>query len=403
MLLKDTGRTVQEIKDLTAKYMIETYKRFDFICERAEGHYLYAENGDRYLDFYGGVAVNNTGNCHPKVVAAIQEQAATLIHTFNYPYTIPQALLSERVCEALGYDKIFYQNSGTESNEAMIKLARKYGIEKYGPNRFHIITGKGSFHGRTFGSLSATGQVGNVLQNNFGPMLEGFTYAEYGNLADYESKITKDTIAIMIEPIQAEGGVVVPTKEFIQGLAALCKKHELLFLCDEIQTGWCRTGELMGYMLYDVKPDIISMAKGIGGGMPIGAICTTKEIAETFSLGTHGTTYGGNVVCCAAAHAQVGVLLDENFAGKAKEVGAYFKEKLNSLPKLKEVRGHGLLVGAELTDPIAVAVKEECIRRKLLTTAIGTNIIRMVPPLTVTKAECDEVVATLTAAINAVS
>jgi len=394
---------VQEIKDLTAKYMIETYKRFDFICERAEGHYLYAENGDRYLDFYGGVAVNNTGNCHPKVVAAIQEQAATLIHTFNYPYTIPQALLSERVCEALGYDKIFYQNSGTESNEAMIKLARKYGIEKYGPNRFHIITGKGSFHGRTFGSLSATGQVGNVLQNNFGPMLEGFTYAEYGNLADYESKITKDTIAIMIEPIQAEGGVVVPTKEFIQGLAALCKKHELLFLCDEIQTGWCRTGELMGYMLYDVKPDIISMAKGIGGGMPIGAICTTKEIAETFSLGTHGTTYGGNVVCCAAAHAQVGVLLDENFAGKAKEVGAYFKEKLNSLPKLKEVRGHGLLVGAELTDPIAVAVKEECIRRKLLTTAIGTNIIRMVPPLTVTKAECDEVVATLTAAINAVS
>ena len=402
MLLKDVGMSAQQIKDLTNKYMIETYKRFDFVCERAEGHYLYADNGDRYLDFYGGVAVNNAGNCHPKVVAAVQEQVAQLMHTFNYPYTIPQALLAERVCEALGYDKIFYQNSGTESNEAMIKLARKYGIDNFGPNKYHILTGKGSFHGRTYGSLAATGQVGNVLQKNFGPMLDGFTYCEYGNLADYEKNITENTIAILIEPIQAEGGVIVPTKEFVQGLAGLCKKHGLLLLSDEIQTGWCRTGKVMGYEHYDVKPDIISMAKGIGGGMPIGGICTTNELAKTFGLGEHGTTYGGNVVCCAAAYAQVGVLLEENFAGKAHEIGTYFMEKLAKMPRVKEVRGKGLLVGVQLDGDISVAVKEQGIKRKLLTTSIGTSIVRMVPPLTVTKAECDEAVAILTEAINAV-
>ncbi|MCL2856754.1 MAG: acetylornithine transaminase [Oscillospiraceae bacterium] len=402
MQLKDVGKTAQQIKDLTNKYMIETYKRFDFVCEKAEGHYLYADNGDRYLDFYGGVAVNNAGNCHPKVVAAVQEQVAQLMHTFNYPYTIPQALLAERVCTALGYDKIFYQNSGTESNEAMIKLARKYGIDNFGPNKYHILTGKGSFHGRTYGSLAATGQVGNVLQKNFGPMLEGFTYCEYGNLADYEKNITKDTIAILIEPIQAEGGVIVPTKEFIQGLAGLCKKHGLLLLSDEIQTGWCRTGKVMGYEHYDVKPDIISMAKGIGGGMPIGAICTTNELAKTFGLGEHGTTYGGNVVCCAAAYAQVGVLLEENFAAKAQEVGDYFMGILAKMPRVKEVRGKGLLVGVQLDADIGAAVKEAGIKRKLLTTSIGTSIIRMVPPLTVTKAECDEAAAILTEAIKSV-
>ena len=402
MLLKDTGKTAQDIKALTDKYLIETYKRFDFVCEKAEGHYLYADNGDKYLDFYGGVAVNNAGNCHPKVVAAIQEQAAQLIHTFNYPYTIPQALLAERVCQALGYDKIFYQNSGAESNEAMIKLARKYGIEKYGPNKYHILTGKGSFHGRTYGALAATGQPGGVLQNNFGPMLEGFTYCEYGNLADYEKNITKDTVAILFEPIQAEGGVIVPQKEFIQGLADLCKKHGLLLLSDEIQTGWCRTGEVMGYMHFGVKPDIISMAKGIGGGMPIGAICTTNEIAQVFGLGAHGTTYGGNVVCCAAAYAQVGVLLEENFAAKAKEIGNYFMEKLATMPRVKEVRGKGLLVGVQLDGDISAQVKEEGIKRKLLTTSIGTNIVRMVPPLTVTKAECDTAVEVLTQAIKTV-
>ncbi|MCL2617933.1 MAG: acetylornithine/succinylornithine family transaminase [Defluviitaleaceae bacterium] len=402
MQLKDTGKSAQEIKDIVSKYMVETYKRFDFICEKAEGHYLYAENGDKYLDFFGGVAVNNTGSCNPKVVAAVKEQVEQVMHTFNYPYTVPQAMLAERVCTTLGFDKIFYQNSGTEANEAMIKMARKYGIEKKGPNAYHIITGKGSFHGRTFGALSATGQPGTVLHNNFGPMLEGFTYAEFGNLAEYESQITENTCAIMFEPIQAEGGVKVPTKEFIQGLEALCKKHNLLLLADEIQTGWCRTGETMGYMNFGVKPDIISMAKGIGGGMPIGAICCNDEVASVFTLGTHGTTYGGNSVCCAAAYAQVGVLMDDNYSAKAKEMGAYIMEKLQSVPKLKEVRGYGLLIGVELTEAISVQVKEEAIKRKLLTTSIGTNIVRLTPPLTITKAECDEAVNILTEAINAI-
>ena len=403
MLLKDTGRSAQDIKDIVGKYMIETYKRFDFIAERAEGHYLYTETGEKYLDFYGGVAVNNIGSCHPKVVEAIREQAGQVIHTFNYPYTIPQALLAERVCEALGFDKIFYQNSGTEANEAMIKLARKYGIEKYGPNRYEIITGKGSFHGRTFGSLTATGQPDGVLHKNFGPMLPGFKYATYGDLKAFEDAIDENTVGILLEPIQAEGGVMVPTTEFMKGIEALCKKHGLLLMCDEIQTGWCRTGEVMGYMNYGIKPDMISMAKGIGGGMPIGALCTTNELAEVFNAGAHGTTYGGNAVCCAAAYAQVGVLLDEDYAGKAKEVGNYFMEKLKTMPRVKDVRGMGLLVGVELDGPIAAEVKEIAIKHKLLTTSIGASIIRMVPPLTISKEDCDEAIRVLTIAINEVA
>jgi acetylornithine/N-succinyldiaminopimelate aminotransferase len=403
MLLKDINKTPQQIKDLVNKYMIETYKRFDFICEKAEGNYLIAENGDKYLDFYGGVAVNSVGSCHPKVVAAIQEQATHVIHTFNYPYTIPQALLSEKICTTLGYDKVFYQNSGTEANEAMIKLARKYGIEKYGPERYHIICGVGSFHGRTYGALTATGQPNSVLHNNFGPLLPGFTYAEFNNLAAYEAQITENTLAILIEPIQAEGGVRVPSQEFIDGITALCKKHNLLLLADEIQTGWCRTGEIMGYMNYGIKPDIVSMAKAMGGGMPIGAIVTSDEIAKVFGLGSHGTTYGGNAVCCAASLASINVLLEENYAQKAKEVGNYFMEQLKTLPNVKDVRGKGLLVAVEFNDAIGVAVKEECIKLKLLTTSIGTSIIRMVPPLSVTKEDCDAAVKILAEAVKKVS
>jgi acetylornithine/N-succinyldiaminopimelate aminotransferase len=402
MRLKDTGRSAADIKALIGKYLIETYERYDFICERAEGVYLYDEKGEAYLDFYGGIAVNSAGNRNPKVVAAAKEQLDQVIHTFNYPYLIPQALLAEKICGALGYEKIFYQNSGAEANEAMIKMARKHGIETYGPNRYHIVTAKDSFHGRTFGALSATGQPDSVCHRGFGPMLPGFSYAEFNNLDDFASQVTENTIAVMLEPIQGEGGVHEATPEFLQGIRKLCDEKKMLLLLDEIQTGWCRTGEVMCYMHYGVKPDIVSMAKALGGGFPISAICTSGGIAKAFNMGSHGTTYGGNSVCCAAALAQVTELLDNNLAAKARETGDYFMEKLRALPRVKGVRGKGLLVGAELDGPIGLAVKHNCLDRKLLVTLIGDRLIRMIPPLTVTRADCDKAAAILAESIAAV-
>lgn len=391
MKLKDTGVTKEDIKEKVKKYMIETYERFDFIAETAKDMYLYDEEGTPYLDFYAGIAVNSAGNCNQKVVDAIREQAAQLIHTFNYPYTIPQALLAEKICTTIGMDKIFFQNSGAEANEAMIKMARKYGVETYNADRFEIITAKMSFHGRTFGSMSATGQPHNPCQIGFGDMTPGFKYAEYNNLKSFEEAVTDKTIAIMIEPVQGEGGVHPATKEFMTGLRKLCDERGMLLLLDEIQTGWCRTGEVMSFMNYGVKPDIVSMAKAMGGGMPIGAICAREEVAKVFTTGSHGTTYGGNPVSCAASFAQITELLDRNLAGNAKEMGAYFMELLKTLPHVKEVRGQGLLVGVEFDDSINAAdVKHGCLDRKLLLTSIGARIIRMVPPLILTKEDCDK-------------
>ena len=250
MRLKETGLTAEELKDLVKKYMVETYARYDFVAERAEGMYLYDENGEAYLDFYGGVAVNSPGNRNPKVVAAVKDQVDDIMHTFNYPYTVPQALLAKKICDTIGMDKIFYQNSGTEANECMIKMARKYGIENYGPNRYEIITAKQGFHGRTFGSMGATGQPDSAIQKDFGPMVPGFVYAEYNNLEDFASKVTENTIAIMIEPVQGEGGVHPATQEFVEGLRKLCDENEMLLLFDEVQTGWGRTGSIMAYMGY---------------------------------------------------------------------------------------------------------------------------------------------------------
>ena len=318
MKLKDTGLTFQDIKDKVNKYMIETYERFDFLAETAEGMYIYDENKTPYLDFYAGIAVNSAGNCNPKVVAAAKDQLDDIMHTFNYPYTIPQALLAEKVCETIGMDKIFYQNSAC----------------------------------------------------------------------------TENTIAIMVEPVQGEGGVHPATMEFMQGLRKFCDDNDMLLLIDEVQTGWCRTGAVMSYMNYGIKPDIVSMAKALGGGMPIGAICATAEVAKAFTAGSHGTTFGGHPVSCAAALAEVNELLDRDLAGNAKKVGDYFAAKLEKLPHVKEVRHQGLLVGVEFDDTIGgVDVKHGCLDRHLLITAIGAHIIRMIPPLIVTEEECDKAVA----------
>ena len=391
MKLSETGLTAQDIKDKVNKYMIETYERFDFLAETAKDQYIYDEKGEPYLDFYAGIAVNSAGNCNEKVVEAVISQTKELMHTFNYPYTIPQALLAEKVCTTIGMDKIFFQNSGTEANEAMIKMARKYGIEKYGPEKYHIVTAKMGFHGRTFGAMSATGQPDNGCQIGFGPMTYGFSYAPYNDLQAFKDACTENTIAIMIEPVQGEGGVHPATYEFMTGLRSFCDEKGMLLLIDEVQTGWCRTGNIMSYMNYGIKPDIVSMAKALGGGMPIGAICAREEVAKAFSPGSHGSTFGGHPVSCAAALAQINEMLDRKLDKNAREMGTYFAEKLKKLPHVKEVRGQGLLVGVEFDDSInGVDVKHECLHRHLLLTAIGEHIIRMVPPLIITEADCDK-------------
>ena len=397
MRLKDTGLTAQELKDIVNKYMVETYERYDFIAERAEGMYLYDEEGNAYLDFYGGVAVNSAGNRNPKVVAAIKDQVDDIMHTFNYPYTIPQALLAKKICDTIGMDKIFYQNSGTEANECMIKMARKYGVDNFGPGKYHA---KQGFHGRTYGAMSATGQPDNAIQMGFKPMLPGFSYAEFNNLEDFASKITENTIAIMIEPVQGEGGVRPATQEFIEGLRKLCDEKGLLLLFDEVQTGWGRTGAPMAFMGYGVKPDAVSMAKAVGGGMPLAACCASAKVAKAFTAGTHGSTYGGHCVACAAGLAAVTEILDNNLSENAKVMGDYMKAELAKLPHVVEARGRGLLVGCEYDIPIAVDVKHGCLDRMALITAIGNKVNRMIPPLVVTKKQIDELIGIMRESIE---
>lgn len=404
MKLKNTGLTSQDIKNKVNTYMVETYERFDFVADSAKDMYIYDEDGEGYLDFYAGIAVNSVGNCNPKVVSAVIEQAQELMQTFNYPYTVPQALLAEKVCTSIGMDKIFFQNSGAEANEAMIKMARKYGVEKYGIHKYNIVTANMSFHGRTFGAMSATGQPDNACQIGFGDMTPGFAYAEYNNLEAFKAACNENTIAIMIEPVQGEGGVNPATYEFMQGLREFCDEKGLLLLLDEVQTGWCRTGAVMSYMNYGIKPDIVSMAKAMGGGMPIGAICAKAEVARAFTKGSHGTTFGGHPVCCAASLAAVNELLDKDLAGNAKRMGAYFMNLLKKLPHVKEVRGQGLLVGVEFEDGISSTdVKHACFDRKLLITAIGSSVIRMVPPLIVTEDDCDKAFAIIKESVEAVA
>ena len=395
MLLQETGMTRQEVKDTIDKYMIGIGERFDLVAERGKDMYVYDADGTKYLDFYAGIAVSSAGNCNEKVVQAVQEQVAELIHASNYPYSIPQAKLAKLICENIGMDRIFFQNSGTEANEAMIKMARKYGVEKYGPEHYHIITAKNSFHGRTYGALRATGQPDNGCQIGYHPILPGFTYAEYNNLESFKAACTENTIAIMVEPVQGEGGVYPATEEFLQGLRKLCDERGMLLLFDEVQTGWGRCGELMAYMSYGVKPDIVTMAKAMGGGMPIAAICATEEAAQALNPGSHGSTYGGNPVCCAASCAEITEIIERKLPERAKEMGAYFMEQLHTLSGVKEVRGRGLLVGVEFEQPIAFDVKHGCFDHKLLITAVSKNIIRIVPPLIVEKTDCDEAIRIL--------
>ncbi|MDE6761597.1 MAG: aspartate aminotransferase family protein [Lachnospiraceae bacterium] len=395
MKAKDYGLTKQNIIEMSDQYMLNIGYRFPIVAEEAKGVLVKDMDGDEYLDFYAGIAVNSTGNCNERVVAAIREQAGQVMHTSLYPYSVPQALLAKLICETIGMDRIFFQNSGTEANEAMIKMARKYGIEHFGEDHYHIVTARKSFHGRTYGAMSATGQPDNGCQIGFKPMLPGFDYAEYNDLESFQAACTENTIAIMVEPVQGEGGVYPATKEFLQGLRKLCDERGMLLLFDEVQTGWCRCGETMAFMHYGVKPDAVTMAKAMGGGLPIGALAATQKCANALNPGSHGSTYSGNPVCCAASYAQITELLERNLAKNAQEMGSYFMEQLKNLPHVKEVRGLGLLVGMELEDIDAVQVKVKAMEKKLLVTATSDRIIRMVPPLIITKEDCDKAAAIL--------
>ncbi|MBR6222198.1 MAG: acetylornithine/succinylornithine family transaminase [Lachnospiraceae bacterium] len=403
MRLKDTGMTHEEFTATVEKYMMNLAPRFDLIADTAKGMSVFDENGDEYLDFYGGIAVSSAGNCNPKVVDAICMQALELIHGSNYPYTVPQGMLAKLICETLSYEKIWFQNSGAEANEAMIKLARKYGTDHYGENRYKIVTALNSFHGRTMATLTATGQPGTGIQNGFGPLVPGFSYAEFNNLESFKDACDEDTIAIMLEPVQGEGGVFPATEEFMKGIRELCDEKKMLLLFDEVQTGWGRLGSTMGYERFGVKPDIVSMAKAMGGGMPIGAICTSEEIAKSF-IGAHGSTYAGNPICAAASYAQIKEILDYHLPQNALAKGKYFMKKATELPHVKEVRGLGLLMGIELEPEVSAAeVKHECMERKMLITAMGHNTLRLVPPLIVSEAECDHALGILKDAISAVA
>jgi acetylornithine/N-succinyldiaminopimelate aminotransferase len=369
------------------KAVMETYKRLGIAPTGGEGSWLYDDEGNRYLDFIAGIATNSLGHGHPALVRAVKEQAEKLIHCSNL-YEIPiQAEVAGMLAEATGFDKVFFCNSGTESVEAAIKLARKHARTEHGPEKIEILSFTKSFHGRTYGGLSATGQP--ALQEGFGPMLEGFVHAPYGDLEAAKALVGPQTAAIIVEPIQGEGGVNVPPEGFLQGLRELCDEHSALLIFDEVQTGAGRTGHLYAFQGIGVVPDVLTSAKGLGGGVPVGAMLTKEEYAS-LGPGNHGSTFGGNPLAMAAVRAVLGVVDDPGFLEEVRVKGTIL---MNALGKLAEgvpgaeVRGEGLLIGVELGPEVAPRVFEHCLENGLLVNLIGGSTIRLAPPLTVTRTE----------------
>ena len=378
------------------KIIMKTYGRYPIVPVRGEGCRVWDADGKSYLDFLAGVAVNNLGHCHPRVVQAIQEQAATLIHCSNYYHIPSQIELAELLCGRSFADRAFFCNSGAEANEAAIKLARKYSRETFGPERFEIITAAESFHGRTMATVSATGQ--EKVQRFFDPLLHGFKHVPFNDAAAIDAAVTPQTCAVMLEPIQGEGGVNVPDSNYLREVRAICDRHGLLLILDEVQTGLGRTGRLFAHEHFGMAPDIMTLAKALAGGAPIGAMLAREQYAAAFSPGTHGSTFGGNPLMTAAALAAVNALLDEGLLARATAMGAYLVAKLEGLKArhaiVEEVRGIGLMVGMKLSIPGGEIVKQGHARGLLLNVTHDT-VLRFVPPLVVTEAEIDEAVAIL--------
>jgi len=378
------------------KYIMKTYGRYPIVPVRGEGCRLWDADGKEYLDFLGGVAVNNLGHCHPKVVAALQKQAAELIHCSNY-YQIPQQIeLAELLCNNSFADKAFFCNSGAEANEAAIKLARKYSRDTFGPERYEIITAADSFHGRTMATVSATGQ--EKVQRFFDPLLHGFKHVPFNDVAALEAAVTSTTCAVMLEPIQGEGGVNMPSPGYFQAVREICDRYGLLLIFDEVQVGMGRTGKLFAYEHFDVTPDIMTLAKALAGGAPIGTMLAKDKFAVAFVPGTHGSTFGGNPLVCAAAIATVRTILEDGLLNRCEEIGEYLVSELEALQHkyhtVKEVRGIGLMIGMALHIPASDIVKMGHERGVLLNVTHDT-VLRFVPPLIVTKQEIDAMIAIL--------
>lgn len=384
------SQTSQEIIDLNNQYLCQTYARFPVAFVRGEGCRLWDAEGKEYLDLFASLAVMNLGQCHPAVVKAVQEQVATLTHISNLHHTVPQARLAELLCKNSFGDKVFFCNSGAEANEAAIKLARKYGVDKR-DGRYEILTALGSFHGRTMATIAATGQ--EKVRQGFGPVLAGFRYVAYDDLAAMEAAVSDKTVAILVEPIQGEGGVVMPQPGYLKGLRDICDRHGLLLIADEVQVGIGRTGKLFAYEHSGIEPDIMPLAKALGGGIPIGAMVARAEVAESFSLGSHGSTFGGNAVACAAGVAVIETLLNAGVLENCQKMGAYFFSKLQALKEqfsfITEVRGQGLILGAELNREGA-GIASTCLEEGLLINCAAGKVLRFIPPLIITKDQIDQ-------------
>ena len=372
------------------RYVLQTYDRYPVVLVRGEGCRVWDVEGREYLDFVGGIAVLSLGHSHPRIVAAIKEQAERLLHVSNLYYTLPQVELARRICENSFGEKVFFCNSGAEANEAAIKLARKYAKLHLGPERYEIITMENSFHGRTLATLTATAQ--EKFHKGFEPLVPGFRYCPFNDLEAVARAIGPRTCAVMVEPIQGEGGVNVPSEDYLRGLRELCDEKGVLLIYDEVQTGMGRTGRLFAYEHYGAPPDIMTLAKALGGGIPIGAMVTTDKVAQGFSAGDHASTFGGNPLAARAACTVFDVLLGEGVLENCQRMGEYLMEGLEVLkdkyPSVVDVRGKGLLVGMELRGR-AKEVALSCLKRGVLINNIGDRVLRFAPPLIVGKGEID--------------
>lgn len=386
--------------DETEKYYLPVFGRYPLVIDHGKGCKLYDAEGNTYIDFLAGIAVNALGHAHPAMVKAISDQAAKVMHCSNLYYTEIQAKAVKIIAEVSGFDRVFLANSGAEANEGALKLARKYGVAK-APTKFKIISADDSFHGRTFDTLAATGH--DYYHVGYGPLSPGHEFVPYGDIAALEAKMDDDVCAVFLEPIQGEGGVHVPPEGYLQKVRELCDKHDALLMFDEVQTGVGRTGKWFAYMQSGVKPDVMTFAKGIGSGFPMGGFAVTERLAHTFKPGDHGSTFGGNPLACAAAYACLTAIKAECLVEKAAEQGAYFKGELQKLQakypdKVKDVRGCGLLLGMELAKE-GKPVVESCLRQHVIVNCTAGCVIRLVPPLIVTKEEIDAVVKALDTAL----
>ncbi len=397
---------VKEIQEYDSQYFMNTFgKRIPVAFEKGQGINLWSTDGEKYTDFFSGIAVNSIGYSHPTFVSMVSEQLTKLIHCSNLYYIESQALLAKDLCENSCADKVFFSNSGAEANEGAIKLARIYFRKQGQPEKYEIITLKKSFHGRTITTLSATGQ--EKYAKPFEPLTPGFNKVPLNDFQALEASVTENTCAIMLEPVQGESGVYPCDAEYLKKVKELCTKKDLLLIFDEVQTGVGRTGTLFGYQKYGVEPDIFTLAKALGGGIPIGAVCAKDKVAQAFAPGEHGSTFGGNPLACTAGLAVMKIMKEEKLPENAQKLGQYIKEKLqvlasSSCPIISEIRASGLMIAIELKQPVAPILKAKMFEKKYLIANIGDNILRILPPLIITTNDADDFISTLKTAIDEV-